>query len=194
MYLFFDTETTGLIDRNLPLDDPSQARILQLAAKLVSEKGEVIDQLCTYIKPEASWPPIHEKAFAAHGISIEKCEAEGIPMPQALAYFNSMKARCSTRVAFNISFDKQMLHREALAYDMVQSYPWQADFCVMQATKEICNMAPTQRMIEAGISGSKPPKLTEAYRFFFGRDFDGAHDAMADVEATIEIFFKLKEI
>jgi DNA polymerase III epsilon subunit-like protein len=34
----------------------------------------------------------------------------------------------------------------------------------------------------------KWPKLTEAYRHCYDRDFDGAHDALADVRATADVF------
>ena len=41
---------------------------------------------------------------------------------------------------------------------------------------------------------NKLPKLTEAYQHFFGKDFDGAHSAMANVNAYIEVYFEIKDI
>ena len=41
--------------------------------------------------------------------------------------------------------------------------------------------------------GYKWPKLEELYRKLFGRMFDNAHDALADVVATKECFFALKQ-
>jgi hypothetical protein len=38
----------------------------------------------------------------------------------------------------------------------------------------------------------KWPRLIEAYRHAFGKDFTGAHDALADVRACKEIYFWLK--
>ena len=40
-----------------------------------------------------------------------------------------------------------------------------------------------------GMTGYKNPSLPRTYRHFFGRDFDGAHDAMADVRACRDVFF-----
>jgi len=31
--------------------------------------------------------------------------------------------------------------------------------------------------------------LSEAYRHAFGKDFDGAHDAMSDIRATKDVYF-----
>ena len=37
----------------------------------------------------------------------------------------------------------------------------------------------------------KSPKLSELHRFLFDEYFDGAHDALIDVEATGRSFFEL---
>ncbi len=38
----------------------------------------------------------------------------------------------------------------------------------------------------------KWPKLQETYKFLFGEEFEGAHDAMADVRACARIYFELR--
>ena len=37
----------------------------------------------------------------------------------------------------------------------------------------------------------KPPKLAELYKFLFDEWFEGAHDAMIDVEATMRSLLEL---
>ena len=37
----------------------------------------------------------------------------------------------------------------------------------------------------------KPPKLAELHKFLFSEFFEGAHDAMMDVEATMRSFIEL---
>ena len=191
-FLAFDVETTGLIDFNADLLAPHQPRIVQLAAILCEEDGTVIDEMNVIIKPDGWTVP--EEVQKIHGITTERCEAEGIPMPEALARFNAMKAQAGARLAYNISFDKRLLAREAGAYGIEHNSEGIESFCVMQMARPVCNEAPTNKMMAAGKKANKAPKLREAYQHFFGRDFEGAHDAMADVRACKDIFFKIREL
>ena len=56
--IYLDTETTG-IERG--------ACIIELAAIMV-DNGEIVDTFHKYCKP---YRPVHQSAFAAHGISNE---------------------------------------------------------------------------------------------------------------------------
>lgn len=191
MYLFFDTETTGLIDFNSNLSAPHQPRVTQLSAILTNEEGQHLAEMNVRIKPDGWTVP--EEITALNGTTTELCEREGIPMLQALAMFNAMKAACKARVAHNISFDKQMLAREALAYAVEHNSDGLQSLCTMQMSKPICQLPPSDKMMAAGIRGFKSPNLQEAHVHFFGEKFEGAHDALADVRACKAIFFKMKE-
>lgn len=190
-YLFFDTETTGLIDYKKELSDPSQPRITQLAALLTDEDGNEIDRMCEYVRPDG-WevPP---EITALNGTTTEKLEELGLPMPQVLGMFDALKQQCTHRVGHNVSFDKQMLRREAFAYDLPHDSSGKESLCTMKMAKGIIALPASQKMNEAGMRGSKPPKLQEAYQYFFGKTFDKAHDAMADVIACKEVFFAIKK-
>lgn len=190
-YLFFDTETTGLIEYKKELSDPSQPRITQLAAILTDEDGNELDRMMEYVRPDG-WevPP---EITALNGTTTEKLQMLGIPMPEVLAKFNAMKARCTHRVGHNVSFDKQMLAREAFAYDLPHDSAGLESLCTMKMAKGIVALPASQKMNETGMRGSKPPKLQEAYQYFFGEPFDKAHDAMADVVACMKVFFAIKK-
>ncbi len=54
----------------------------------------------------------------------------------------------------------------------------------MQAGSDFCHIP--------GKYGYKWPKLQELYIKLFGHDFDGAHNAMSDIEATQECFWELR--
>ena len=57
----------------------------------------------------------------------------------------------------------------------------------MEATTDICKIPPPRG------SGYKWPKLEEAYRILVDPvGFEGAHDAMVDVEACRKVFYALK--
>ena len=45
-----------------------------------------------------------------------------------------------------------------------------------------------------GKYGYKYPKLEELYKYFFGCNFDGAHDAQEDIRATLRCYIQLCKI
>jgi pyruvate/2-oxoglutarate dehydrogenase complex dihydrolipoamide acyltransferase (E2) component len=57
----------------------------------------------------------------------------------------------------------------------------------------ICALPPTAKMRAAGRNHHKTANLQEAHRHFFGRDFDGAHSAGADVDACARVWFAIKD-
>ena len=192
IFLFFDTETTGIVDRKKKLDDPSQPRIVQLAAVLCGEDGVITEELNLIAKPDGWTVP--EVCANIHGLTTEICEEKGIPMLDILTRFNAMKEKCTDRVAFNISFDKTMLMREEMAYGIPHGEEKKISLCVMEMAKPLCKMPATAKMKEWDINTFKPPKLKEAYQHFFGQEFERAHDAMNDVMACKKIFFHIGEI
>lgn len=192
-YLAFDTETTGLPLKGVNIEDPRQPRIVQIAAQLIDDDGVILGDLNAIIKPDG-WSSIPEGAAKAHGISFERCMEEGRDMKEVLTEFNLLKDRATDRFAYNISFDKRLLLREA-KYHKIEHDSSKFDassYCVMRMVTPIVGMAPTAKMVKAGFAENKPPKLIEAYQFFFGRPFERAHDAMNDVNATRAIFFHVK--
>jgi DNA polymerase-3 subunit epsilon len=172
--LVFDTETTGLPKRELPLSDESQPRILSLAAILCDNEGNITESMDTLIHhPGLEIPEFITKI---NGITQEQCESTGIPIAEALAKYNDMKSRSHTRVAHNLSFDKQMIARETLALGLEhESYAGES-FCTVKMCKTI----------------GLPGKLMDAYRALFDKEFHGEHSAMGDVLACKEIFFKVR--
>ena len=57
-------------------------------------------------------------------------------------------------------------------------------YCTMQAGTNFCKIP--------GKYGYKWPKLMELYVKLFGHDFEGAHNAMSDIDATQECFWKMR--
>jgi DNA polymerase-3 subunit epsilon len=112
-------------------------------------------------------------------------------MPAILARFNEMKSKCTDRVAYNATYDKRMLLREAQLYDIPHNSDGLITHDVMKMATPVCKMPPTEKMRARGRYGNKSPKLEEAYRIMFGERLDGAHDAMNDVKATARLFFHL---
>jgi len=183
--LFFDTETTGLPVWDKPSGDECQPHICQLAAKLTDETGNTLCSMNTIIKPDG-WI-IPEDIATIHQISTEKALAVGVPLGTALTMFFDLWRVSSMRVGFNESFDARMVRiaikRHLQDEDFAEEWKNGEKYCAMQKSRMICNIP------NAKGTGTKNPKLSEAYKHFTGSDHTDAHDAMADVQATIDVYF-----
>lgn len=188
--LGLDTETTGLPNKNLEATDPRQARVVQLALKLITIEGRVLSQFSTLIKP-SGWAEIHPKAFETHGISREDCERFGIKAIEAFSVFQQYSSLSDVIVAHNADFDSvmMMIEADALGIDMPVN-PWH---CTMKEATPICKVPPTPRMRAAGFGPYKNANLTEALKILCGKDLDGAHDAMVDVTGCLEVLVALRQ-
>lgn len=87
-------------------------------------------------------------------------------------------------VGHNISYDEEILHYELERLGRMGEYAPMTTVCTMNASTEHCKLQ------GRGFS-YKPPKLAELHRFLFDEFFEGAHDAMVDVEATTRCFVEL---
>lgn len=190
-YLFFDTETTGLPRLDRSVMEPGQPNICQIGAILGDDTGETQCSLNVIIRPDG-WI-IPTVASDIHRITMARALRFGVPIERALRMFLALVDRADTIVAHNLDFDEFMIRRELAAASINEAAIVSVSgFCTMKASAPILNLPPTQRMTAAGISRPKSPRLQEAYRHFFDRDFEGAHDAMADVRACREVFMALK--
>jgi DNA polymerase III subunit epsilon len=175
-YLFFDTETAGF---NGP--------ILQLAWILADESGEVLEQCKTLINHSIQYA-INLKALEIHGITKEMCEAYGVDPFGEIVRLLAQMSVADKIVAHNLAFDWDMLAKDRTRYNVTDPMPLHSKvFCTMKATTEICKLPNPN-----GGSGYKWPKLQELHVYLFGEEFDGAHDALADVRATAKCYFELK--
>ena len=174
--LYFDVETTGLLNFKLPLDDETQPRIIQIAALIRDDKGRSISQFCTLIKPDG-WT-IPAKAQRIHGFSTEDCERYGVKIESALGAFKSMQDKSSLIVAHNYNFDSRMIRRETIALKAADVIT-RPSFCTMLSATKIVKLP--------GSRGYKWPKLSECMLHFYNEEIVGAHDAMVDVIACSRV-------
>lgn len=185
MILFFDTETTGKADFRRPPNDPVQPRIVQLVAMLYDDARHPAGSLNVIIRPDGFEIPA--EASAIHGITTEYAKKYGVPLKVAVAAFESLFANAQLLVAHNIDFDRLMVRSELArieAWNIVKvAFETLPTFCTMKSTTDICKLP--------GNYGYKWPKLQEAHVHFFGEEFEGAHDAMADVRACAKVYFAM---
>ena len=186
--LFFDTEITGLPDKRSPVTAKHQPHVVQLAAILTDDDGAERASINLIVNPGV---PIPEGASKVHGITDEVARQFGVHPKLAAVTLRALAAKADLLVAHNIEFDLFLVRTLFERHDLEPALH-EKQFCTMQAATPILNLPPTDRMLAAGFDKPKPPKLEEAYRHFFGRDLEGAHDALVDVRACRDMFFALK--
>lgn len=186
IYLFFDTETTGLpLNYNAPASDLNNwPRLVQLAYALHREDGSEILQVNQIIKPEGfTIPPEVSKV---HGITTEKAITSGVDLKLALAQFTNALKQADYLVAHNIAFDEKIMGAELLRSGMQDLFENATKICTMKSSTDYCKIK--------GPYGYKWPTLQQLHSTLFGLGFGNAHNASADVEATVKCFFELKSL
>jgi DNA polymerase-3 subunit epsilon len=181
--LFFDTETTGLPKNyKAPYSDTNNwPRLVQLAYILCDSKGEIIDKGSWIVKPYNFVIP--NEASKIHRISNERALAEGLPLNIVMHNFNSILNQTNCLVAHNISFDVNIIGAEFTRLCMTSKLDSIKKICTMESTTNYCAIE--------GTYGFKWPKLAELYFKLFNTNFEEAHDATIDIEATYRCFWEL---
>lgn len=179
--LIFDTETTGMVQFRQPPEHPSQPDLIQLGMLLVDLedwKPRARHSLLVQLREGARIEPA---AFEAHGLSEADCARYGVPASVACSLFNQACLQADVIVAHNLSFDVSIMKT---ALFRLGSKPHRFDGRQLICTKE----ASTDVLKLPGNYGYKWPTLAEAYRHYTGLEIEGAHDALVDTEACLEVF------
>jgi DNA polymerase-3 subunit epsilon len=176
--LFFDTETTGFPN---PQNPPE---IVQIAALLQDiDSGRVLGEINLLVQVTGQIP---ESARKVHGIDNELTFRFGVKNGVADHFFGLLASKADIIVAHNIQFDMKII-------DGI----WPISRAILKTKQQFCTMLQSTEIVgltgtHAG--GNKWPRLTEAYEYFYGTVFEGAHDAMVDVRACRDVFLKLNEL
>ena len=183
-YLFFDTETTGIPnDYKAPCTNiDNWPRLIQLGWLLTDAAGRILSEGNHIVRPDGFEIP--KAASDVHGITTEFALENGKPLLDVIFAFGADLNQADCMVGHNLDYDLHIVGAEyvRLGYDSRIMFA-RPTLCTMQATIQFCNIP--------GRFGPKWPKLMELYTKLFGQEFDGAHDAMADIVATKECFFEL---
>ena len=187
MRLFIDSETTEVFNFKRPPSDPCQPHIVQLGAILHDEERRVVAEMNLLVKPEG-WT-IPEEATKIHGISTERCLKYGFKIATVMKLLSHLLTRADELVGHSLDFDKNMCRAE------YQRLGYLEDEAAMLAKPSYCTMKASTDILKlpGPFGGHKWPKLQETYKHFFSKEFEGAHDAQADIRATAEIYYPIKE-
>jgi DNA polymerase-3 subunit epsilon len=156
--IFFDLETTGI--------NISKDKIVEIAAVKILADGSRIEKVHR-VNPEI---PIPVEASLIHGIYDEDVKNE--PNFKHLAKELAQFFEGSDMAGFNIlKFDVPLLVEEFLRAGI--------DFDI--SNKKLLDAQKIFHMMEKR-------NLTAAYKFYCNKDLEDAHSALADTQATIEVF------
>lgn len=173
--LFFDTETTWF-PNNKGNEQPNIIQLWAIIEDLETKEMQTIDLLFKSNKP------IHERVTAIHWIKDAMVEAK----PYFTTYITEFMNMCKDVdyiVGHKINFDIRMLEVE---FDRL----WVPDeYRLLNDIKDKCICT----MEKWSLPWWKWQNLWDMYVRFFGKMFDKSHTALADTQATREIFRKLVE-
>ena len=186
MYLFFDTETTGLpIDRNAPITALSNwPRLVQIAWLLHDDQAREIEEAAAIIRPDGFIVP--DEAARVHGITTERAREEGLDLRDTLLRFAEAIEGAEIIVAHNISFDEKVVGAEFLRAKVPSQLFEKERLCTMVKGTEFCQIP--------GPYGFKWPTLPELNYCLFQEGFEEVHDASVDVRICARCFFQLQHL
>jgi DNA polymerase III subunit epsilon len=186
MYLFFDTETTG-IPRNYkaPASDlKNWPRLVQLAWLVTDEKGNDIASAEHVVKPVGFTIPAD--AAKIHGITTENALLRGLAIKKVLNAIVKDLNQALILIAHNMQYDEKILGAELLRAGFSNHVETKERKCTMQSATNYCGIP--------GPYGNKWPTLGELHRKLFQEEFVGAHRALVDVRACARCYFELKRL
>src|SRR6056300_100942 len=177
-YVAWDTETTGLYNtRARPtrenLSKFDSARIVSLSAVKFSSRGREIDTFNRIIKPIG----YQVGATHIHGITHEYAEEHGVPFKTAFQEFiEFIGDRCNILCAHNSLFDEGIIGHELLRISLDPNKDF-LDKYIFNCTHEMYK----KRFLSS-------IKLTNLYKDIFGKEFDNAHNSLADARACGQVY------
>ena len=187
MYLFFDTETTGLPKypkasiENLE----NWPRLVQISWLIFDKLEKCIVEKDYIIKPQNFIIP--ERTSRIHGITTEIALSKGMELKPILNEFAFDIKKSDYIIAHNMEFDEKIIGAEFLRSKISHDFFKTPKICTMKFSTKHCK-------IPGRYGGYKWPNLPELQNFLFNTNFDNAHNALYDVKACAKCFFKLKKL
>lgn len=185
MYLFFDTETTGLPKNyKAPASDTDNwPRLVQIAWSIYDGEGNAWESYSYVIKPNGFIIP--EEVARIHRVTQERAESEGLDLEEVLKHFTEDVKKAEFIIAHNIDFDDKIISAEFHRLQMEMALDNANKICTMKSSVDFCR-------IPNAYGRYKWPNLDELHNCLFGVGFPDAHDALIDVNACAKCFFELK--
>lgn len=199
--LVFDTETNGKRPKRATL--AQEPAITQIAGMLFEGRRPVAHLSCFVhpIRYNGSPAPIPDPElnpgtpltqrdydfFENSGITEARVKLVGRPLKTGLAEFNQMVRVADRIIAHNIQFDDPITRSNYSRVAAPQREYWDTPkFCTMKTLEPVLKLP--------GKYGFKFPTLDESFRALVDpMGFEGAHDAMVDVDACARVLWAIED-
>jgi DNA polymerase III epsilon subunit-like protein len=170
----FDTETTGL--------DVQKEHIIQLSlVKFDTDNWQVLDQRDWYILPEGEFN-IPAEAEAVHHISKQFLLENGVSLRSVYDELIAFTDGCDMLSYNGNGYDAPILYYNLKRLGLSFAFEGRTWYDALLL----------ERIHTAGMVDENGEKLhnnlTSAYTRYYGHPFEGAHNSLDDVMATIEVF------
>lgn len=197
LILFVDIETDGLAKnpKNLDFQDlDNWPHIVQFGAVACNANTrEILLRESFIIKPENY--TISKDSEKIHGISQSIALENGLNRSSAIKHIYELLNSVDYVVCHNTDFDYNVLKCEIIRLNKDDNHLFwnnkmakQKIICTMKSAINICKLTPMYN------GEYKFPKLQELHAFLFGCGFKNSHDAINDVYATHDCFWKMREM
>lgn len=164
-FIVLDTETNGFAD----------PRLAAIGLIFASPTFEVEHEVSFFIRP-VGWS-MSQEATGVNGLTDEFLQEKGIDVAAARFFWRAAIALGRRPIGHNLGFDLRVMANEFS----------HAEEDAPTVENGICTLAPARNVASSG-------ELRRAHKEIVGEDFTGAHDALADAQATLRLFKKLVEI
>ena len=178
-FFALDTETTGIptsrakpTTKNLSCYD--SCRMVSIAIVEFNRLGKEVDNWHAVVYPDN----FKVAATHIHGITQEQAEKEGKEFIDIYHFIVGIMYMCPNIVGHNIQFDLNVIQSEFIRRGL--------DDGIMESINPICTLKLYRQIF------LKPIKLVALYKGLFGKELDGAHDALNDARAAGEAYPLLK--
>jgi DNA polymerase-3 subunit alpha (Gram-positive type) len=166
--IVMDLETTGLLMPEASHID-EQPYIIEFGAIKLDKDLKKVKELEFMVNPGIPLTPLITK--------ITKITDDDLKdKPPFISYFDKLAEFFlgeDTMVAHNLPFDKGILKYNLDRIDKTTNFPW--------PIKHLCTVEIGQQVWR------KKRKLSDIYKEVIGKEHKGAHRALVDVEATVEV-------
>ena len=195
--LVFDTETTGLPERNASIYDSNKwPYIIQLSYIFYDVSNNISVIKDDYIKIRND-VEITEESYKTHNITREILNKKGINIRLAINEFNKFLSIADIVVGHNLSFDKRLIFVECIRNKLQQNFTkfngsakiCKPEFCTMKNTIDFCDLHYTNR---SGKIVKKNPTLSQLFIKLFPDELlpNNLHNSIVDVAITIRCYIK----